>query len=50
MKQPRKPTLAEKKKIAEAGLDWKEWSVKASITNSLLIVHKKTGERKVINK
>lgn len=50
MKQPRKPTLDEKKKITAAGLDWKEWNVSASITNSMVLVNKKTKERKVVMK
>lgn len=48
MKQPRKPTLAEKKKMSEAGLNWKEWNVSASISSAMVLVRKKTGERKVL--
>ena len=46
----RKPVREEKKKISAAGLDWKEWNVLASITNGILVVHKTTGERKVVPK
>lgn len=48
MKQPRKPVLEEKKRIAAAGLDWKNWSVLEKDNNSITLVNKKSGRRRVI--
>lgn len=45
----RKPTLDEKKKIAGAGLDWKEWNVLGRREDGpLRLINKKNGDRKVI--
>ena len=48
MKQPRKPVLKEKKKIASAGLDCKNWSVQEKDNNSITLVNKKIGRKRVI--
>lgn len=48
MKQPRKPVLEEKKQIAAAGLDWKNWSVQEKDNSSITLVNKKSGRKRVI--
>lgn len=48
MKQPRKPVLTEKKMIAAAGLDWKNWSVLERDNNSITLVNKKSGRVKKV--
>lgn len=48
MKQPKKPTLAQKKNIAAAGYRWENWSVAGEDKTSLTIVSKKARKRKVI--
>lgn len=48
MKQPRKPVLTEKKQITAAGLDWKNWSVQGRNNNSITLINKKSGKRRVI--
>ncbi len=48
MKQPRKPFLEEKKQIVAAGLDWKNWSVLERDNNSITLVNKKSGRKRVI--
>lgn len=50
MKQPKKPTLAQKKIIAAAGLDWKNWSVLEEDNISLALISKKSGRRRVLLK
>lgn len=50
MKQPKKPTLSQKKVIAQAGLEWKTWNVGGEDDNSMLLVSKKSGKRRVILK
>lgn len=43
-----KPTLEQKKKIAEAGLRWENWLVKEEDNISLALVNKQSGKIKVI--
>ena len=50
MKQPKAPTLAQKKLIAGAGLKWKNWSVVDEDNPSLTIINKGSGRRRVILK
>ena len=50
MKNPRKPTRAQKKIITEAGLDWHTWLVIEEDNTSLKLISKKSGMRKVISK
>lgn len=47
MKQPKKPTLYQKKVMRNNGLDWKEWMVTGE-DDYLHLVNKKTNERKDI--
>lgn len=47
MKNLKKPTYDQKKRINKAGLDWTEWLVKKDI-GEITIVNKATGEVKVI--
>lgn len=50
MKQPKKPTLNQKKLIRAAGLDCKDWNVGNEDNLSFTIINKQTKERKVILK
>ena len=50
MKQPKKPTLAQKKIINAAGLDWKTWNVHDEDNISLTLISKKSGRRRVLLK
>ncbi len=47
-KMPKKPTRAQKVKIEAAGYRWENWLVQDEDNNSLTLVHKQTGTRKVI--
>ena len=48
MKQPKKPTLEQKKAIKAAGLDPKTWSVGNVDNISMTLISKKSGRKKVI--
>lgn len=50
VKNPRKPTRAQKKIIVEAGLDWHTWLVLDEDNISLTLISKKSGKRKVVLK
>ena len=50
MKQPKKPTLRQKKAISAAGLDWSNWSVHNEDILSITLINKKSGRRRVISK
>ena len=50
MKNPRKPTRAQKKIIVEAGLDRNTWLVLGEDNISLTLISKKSSRRKVILK
>lgn len=50
MKQPKKPTLAQKKIIKAAGLEWKTWNVADEDNISMTLISKKSGQRRVIFK
>ena len=50
MKQPKKPTLAQKKIISAAGLEWRAWNVAGEDNISLTLISKKSGKRRVILK
>ena len=46
----KKPTLAQKKIIKLAGLDWNTWNVVEENNISITLIGKKTGRRRVIFK
>lgn len=50
MERVKKPTLAQKKIIKAAGLDWKIWNVFEEDNISVTLISKKSGRRKVIFK
>lgn len=50
MKQPKKPTLEQKKIIRAVGLDWHTWNVAGEDNVSITLISKKSGRRKVILK
>ena len=49
MKQPKKPTYAQKLAISKKGLDANEYLVRSETENVLILVHKETGEEKELN-
>lgn len=42
------PTRAQKEFLSRSGYDWKQWNVAGKDNLSMTIVHKTTGERKVL--
>lgn len=50
MKNPRKPTRAQKRSISDAGLDWRTWLVVEEDNISLTLISKKSGRRRVLLK
>ena len=50
VKQPKKPTLEQKKIIAEHGFRWKNWSVLNEDNVSITIISKKSGKKWVLLK
>ena len=50
MKQPKKPTLAQKKIIRANGLIWENWMVADENNRFMTLVSKKTGRRRYIFK
>ena len=50
MKQPKKPTLAQKQTMTKVGLKWKTWNVVSEDNNSIVLISKKSGKRRVIVK
>lgn len=46
----KKPTRAQKIAITAAGLDWKDWLIVNALPHALVIAHRVTEERKVIDK
>ena len=46
----KKPTLAQKKIIKSAGLDWNTWNVAGEDNISITLISKKSGRRRVILK
>lgn len=48
--RPRVPTREEKKQIAKAGLDWKNWLVTEQDNISFTVLSKKSGRKRVILK
>lgn len=47
MKQPKKPTLAQKKLIVDAGLDPEKWSVKLDDAMYLHLVDRGSEQREI---
>ena len=47
-KKPRKPTREQKKRMSNAGFDWKQYLIVDSDHISMIAVHKQTGRRSVI--
>lgn len=44
MRNPKKPTRKQKKRIADAKLDWKNWLVVSESDKELIIYNKKAKE------
>lgn len=43
MKQGKKPTRAQRQRIAEMGLNPEKWSVAKNLRDKLVLVHRETG-------
>ena len=50
MKQPKKPTLEQKKIMSKSGLDWKTWNVAYEDETSIHLVSKKSGQNRTVKK
>ena len=50
MKQPKKPTLIQKKKISDAGLNWRNWAVVDDLEDRLILVNKMTKKKRTVKK
>lgn len=50
MKQPKKPTLAQKKKISDAGLNWSSRTVTDDLEDRLILVNKMTKKKRTVKK
>ena len=50
MKQPKKPNLAQKKKISNAGLNWRNWAVADDLVDRLILVNKMTKKKRTVKK
>ena len=50
MKNPKKPTRDQKRRIHDAGLNWNNWLVSSETGSELRILHKKSGKSRVITK
>lgn len=48
MKNPRKPTKAQKKRISSAGLDWTTWLVINEAEEELQLYSKKSGRKRTV--
>ena len=46
----KKPTLAQKKLMKAAGLDWTTWNVAEEDNNSITLISKKSGRKRVLLK
>lgn len=47
-KMPKRPTREQKKRLTDAGIDWRQYLVQDADNISMMIVHKETKSRKVI--
>lgn len=50
MRNLRKPTRVQKKKIADAGLNWRNWLVVSESEEELIIYNKKSERRRTVKK
>ena len=50
MKQPKKPTLEQKKLMSENKLRWEHWSVLMEDNISITVISKRSGKRRVLLK
>lgn len=50
MKNGKRPTVAQMEIMQKAGLDPREWLVTKNLSDSISIVHRQTGQQKVIKK
>ena len=50
MKHGKKPTVAQRKLIAQQGLDWHDWLVERDDHKRMVIIHRTAGSRITIPK
>ena len=50
MKHGKKPTVAQKVVLQQAGMDWREWLVMINLPNTMIVVHRQTNETRVIDR
>ena len=50
MKQPKKPTLEQKKIMTANRLDWKHWNVVREEANRLMVQNKTSGRNRTLDK
>ena len=50
MKHGKRPTVDQKKVLASAGLDWREWLVVNNLTDVLIVKDRTTGATRVIER
>ncbi len=50
MKQPKRPTLAQKKLMKENKLDWHNWMVAHEDNMAITVISKKSGRKRVLFK
>lgn len=50
MKQPKKPTLEQKKIMSNHGLVWENWSVLEEKKDKLIVISKRSKQRRILMK
>ncbi|MCQ2439461.1 MAG: hypothetical protein MJ074_06840 [Oscillospiraceae bacterium] len=50
MKHGKKPTVAQCRALEKNGLDHRAWLIERDLQHSMIVVHRETGERKVVEK
>ena len=50
MKHGKKPTVAQKVALQQAGMDWREWLVMINLPNTMIVIHRQTNETRVIDR
>ena len=50
MKHGKKPTVAQKVVLQQAGMDWREWLVMINLPNTMIVIHRQSNETRVIDR
>lgn len=48
MKQPKKLSYLQKREVAKAGLDPKDWMATSEDKHAIMIIHKETKEQRIV--